>query len=116
VRRPPLGPLARAATTRVLLAAILALSALALAAPAGAHPLGNFSVNHLTVVRASSDRVDVRYVLDQAEIPTFRERGLAPARVLERKRAEVARGVTLADASRSHGARGACTPRASSCC
>jgi nickel/cobalt transporter (NicO) family protein len=91
----PLRRLARAATTRVLLAAALALWALALAAPAGAHPLGNFSVNHLTVVRASSDRVDVRYVLDQAEIPTFRERGLAPARVLERKRAEVARGVTL---------------------
>jgi nickel/cobalt exporter len=81
------------APRRALLAA--ALASLALAAPAGAHPLGNFSVNHLTVVRASSDRVDVRYVLDQAEIPTFRERGLAPARVLERKRAEVARGVTL---------------------
>jgi ABC-type nickel/cobalt efflux system permease component RcnA len=81
------------APRRVLLLAALAL--LALAAPAGAHPLGNFSVNHLTVVRASSDRVDLRYVLDQAEIPTFRERGLSPARVLERKRAEVARGVTL---------------------
>jgi nickel/cobalt transporter (NicO) family protein len=85
----------RSATRRLLLAAALALAALALPAPAGAHPLGNFSVNHLTVVRASSDRVDVRYVLDQAEIPTFRERGLAPASVLERKRAEVARGVTL---------------------
>jgi nickel/cobalt exporter len=83
----------RVAIRRVLLVAALAL--LAPAAPAGAHPLGNFSVNHLTVVRASSDRVDVRYVLDQAEIPTFQERGMAPARVLERKRAEVARGVTL---------------------
>jgi nickel/cobalt transporter (NicO) family protein len=81
---------------RVLPLLLAALALLALAAvPAGAHPLGNFSVNHLTVVRASSDRVDLRYVLDQAEIPTFRERGLAPARVLERKRAEVARGVTL---------------------
>jgi nickel/cobalt transporter (NicO) family protein len=78
---------------RALLLAVLAL--LAIAAPAGAHPLGNFSINHLTVVRASSDRVDVRYILDQAEIPTFQERGLSPARVLERKRAEVARGVTL---------------------
>jgi nickel/cobalt transporter (NicO) family protein len=78
---------------RLLLVAALAL--LALAAPAGAHPLGNFSVNHLAVVRVSSDRVDVRYVLDQAEIPTFRERGLTPARVLARKRADVARGVTL---------------------
>ena len=78
---------------RLLLVAALAL--LALAAPAGAHPLGNFSVNHLAVVRASSDRVDVRCVLDQAEIPTFQERGLPPARVLARKRAEIARGVTL---------------------
>jgi nickel/cobalt exporter len=78
---------------RVLLAAVVAL--LALAAPAGAHPLGNFSINHLDVVRASSDRVDVRYVLDQAEIPTFQERGLSPAEVLARKRADVARGVTL---------------------
>ncbi len=96
MRRLALRPLARAATARVLLAAALALPALALAAPAGAHPLGNFSVNHLTVVRASSDRVDVRYVLDQAEIPTFRERGLAPTRVLARKRAEVARGLSVA--------------------
>jgi nickel/cobalt exporter len=78
---------------RVLLLAALAL--LALAAPAGAHPLGNFSINHLDVVRVSTDRVDVRYVLDQAEIPTFQERGLSPARVLARKRADVARGVTL---------------------
>jgi nickel/cobalt transporter (NicO) family protein len=78
---------------RVLLAAALAL--LALAAPAGAHPLGNFSINHLDAVRVSTDRVDVRYVLDQAEIPTFQERGLRPAQVLARKRADVARGVSL---------------------
>jgi nickel/cobalt transporter (NicO) family protein len=78
---------------RVLLVAVLAL--VALAAPAGAHPLGNFSINHLDVVRVSTDRVDVRYVLDQAEIPTFQERGLSPGAVLARKRAEVARGVTL---------------------
>jgi nickel/cobalt transporter (NicO) family protein len=100
MRRVLLAPVARAATTRVLLVAAaavaLAFALLALAAPAGAHPLGNFSVNHLTVVRASSDRVDVRYVLDQAEIPTFRERGLPAARVLERKRAEVARGLSIA--------------------
>jgi ABC-type nickel/cobalt efflux system permease component RcnA len=37
----------------------------------------------------------VHYVLDQAEIPTFRERGLPASAVLARKRAEVARGVTL---------------------
>ena len=79
---------------RLLLAAAV-LAGLLLAAPAGAHPLGNFSVNHIDVVRVGADRVDVRYVLDQAEIPTFQERDLKPAEVLARKRAVVARGVTL---------------------
>jgi nickel/cobalt exporter len=74
---------------------LAALALLAVAASASAHPLGNFSINHLDVVRVSADRVDVRYVLDQAEIPTFQERGLSPAQVLARKRADVARGVSL---------------------
>lgn len=78
---------------RTILLAALAL--LALAAPAGAHPLGNFSVNHIDIVRVGSERVDVRYVLDQAEIPTFQERALTPAQVLARKRADVAKGVSL---------------------
>jgi ABC-type nickel/cobalt efflux system permease component RcnA len=68
---------------------------LATAGAAAAHPLGNFSVNHLDVVSIARDRVHVHYVLDQAEIPTFRERGLPASAVLARKRAEVARGVTL---------------------
>ena len=61
----------------------------ALAAPAGAHPLGNFSINHVTEVSVSADRVDVRYLLDQAEIPTFQERGVPVAERVARKRAEV---------------------------
>jgi ABC-type nickel/cobalt efflux system permease component RcnA len=65
------------------------------AAAADAHPLGNFSVNHLSVVAVSDDRVDVRYVLDQAEIPTFRERAMSDAEVLAAKREEAARGLTL---------------------
>jgi nickel/cobalt transporter (NicO) family protein len=78
----------------------LALSGVLLASAFGAgeasaHPLGNFSVNHLTKVTISSDRVEARYVLDQAEIPTFQERGLSPAEVLARKRAEVEQGLTL---------------------
>jgi nickel/cobalt exporter len=87
----------RAATApcALLLAALAILAALALAAPAGAHPLGNFSINHLDVVRVGSERIDVRYILDQAEIPTFQERGLQPAQVLARKRAVVQRGVSL---------------------
>ena len=78
---------------RLLLIALLAF--VALPAAADAHPLGNFSVNHQAVVSVSNDRVDVRYVLDQAEIPTFRERGVPRAELLSRKRAEVARGLTL---------------------
>jgi nickel/cobalt transporter (NicO) family protein len=79
-----------------LVTLLLALAALGVsAAAAEAHPLGNFSVNHLTTVRMSDDRIDVRYVLDQAEIPTFRERGLSDAEVLERKRDEVARRLVL---------------------
>ncbi len=79
--------------TRALALAV-ALAAL-LPAAAGAHPVGNFSVNHLAVVRVAGDRVDVRYVLDQAEIPTFQERGLTAGAVLARKRADVARGLRL---------------------
>src|SRR3989442_787354 len=79
-----------------LFALALALVAtLALPGAASAHPLGNFSINHLSQVRVSSDRVDVLYTLDQAEIPTFQERGLSPAQVLERKRSEVARRLEL---------------------
>ena len=78
---------------RALLLAVLSL--VALPAAVQAHPLGNFSVNHLAVVRVSSDRVDVRYVLDQAEIPTFQERGLSREEVLARKRGEVARALVL---------------------
>jgi ABC-type nickel/cobalt efflux system permease component RcnA len=63
---------------------------LALAGTAAAHPLGNFSINHLTEVKVSRDRVDAQYILDQAEIPTFQERGLTDAEITQRKRAEVA--------------------------
>jgi nickel/cobalt transporter (NicO) family protein len=79
---------------RVAIAAVV-LSALALPGAASAHPLGNFSVNHQAQVAVSAGRVDVTYVLDQAEIPTFQERGRPPARVLAAKRADVARGLAL---------------------
>jgi ABC-type nickel/cobalt efflux system permease component RcnA len=62
---------------------------------ADAHPLGNFTINHLSRVSIGTQRIDVSYTLDQAEIPTFQERGLAPAAVLARKTAEVRRGLRL---------------------
>jgi len=52
----------------VVLAAVLLLPA-----AAQAHPLGNFSVNHLTEVTVSRDRIDVRYIVDAAEIPTLQK-------------------------------------------
>jgi nickel/cobalt exporter len=77
-------------------ALLLALALALLAAPsASAHPLGNFSINHLTTVAVSKDRVDLHYVLDQAEIPTVEERRLSRADVLERKRREVAEHLAL---------------------
>jgi nickel/cobalt exporter len=66
---------------------------LAFAASASAHPLGNFSINHLVVVSTGGGEVHLHYVLDQAEIPTFQERGTPPTVVLARKRAEVEHGV-----------------------
>jgi nickel/cobalt transporter (NicO) family protein len=85
----------RTAVRPRLLAPIALAATLIVAAPASAHPLGNFSINHLTRVKISSDRVEARYILDQAEIPTFQERGLEPAAVLARKRDEVARNLRL---------------------
>ena len=80
---------------RVALLVGVALALLAAPGPASAHPLGNFSVNHLSVVRISDDRVDVRYVLDQAEIPTAGERALSSTEVIRRKLGEVRRGLAL---------------------
>jgi ABC-type nickel/cobalt efflux system permease component RcnA len=91
-----------------LIAVVLVLIA---AAPAAAHPLGNFSVNHLSTVSISADRVDVRYVLDQAEIPTVQERGLSRGEVLRRKLDEVRRGLELEVNGRTVGLRAAAPPR-----
>jgi nickel/cobalt transporter (NicO) family protein len=93
-----------------LIAVVLVLIS---AAPAAAHPLGNFSVNHLSTVSISADRVDVRYVLDQAEIPTVQERGLGREEVLRRKLDEVRRGLALTVNGRSVGLHAAGRPRLS---
>ena len=58
---------------RSLLLAALVLAVVAWPRPASAHPLGNFTVNHLSQVRVSHDSVQIHYILDQAEIPTFQE-------------------------------------------
>jgi nickel/cobalt transporter (NicO) family protein len=85
----------RAAPRAFAVAACVAALAAFSAPAAPAHPLGNFSINHLSQVSISSDRVAVHYTLDQAEIPTFQERGLGPQRVLARKRSNIERGLHL---------------------
>jgi nickel/cobalt transporter (NicO) family protein len=44
---------------------------IACAGIASAHPLGNFTINHLAVVRTAGNQLQVHYVLDIAEIPSF---------------------------------------------
>jgi nickel/cobalt transporter (NicO) family protein len=81
---------------RAALAVLAAVAALVLLAPAAsAHPLGNFSINHLSTVKISEGRVDVLYVLDQAEIPTTEERGRSRAEVIRRKQRELRRNLVL---------------------
>jgi ABC-type nickel/cobalt efflux system permease component RcnA len=49
--------------------------------PSLAHPLGNFSINHYTGIRVERDVIELHYVLDLAEIPTFQviqETGIVP--------------------------------------
>ncbi|MGH9666798.1 MAG: hypothetical protein ACRD9L_20435, partial [Bryobacteraceae bacterium] len=47
------------------------LCAFAAATLLPAHPMGNFSVNHYAKLQVSANGVEMRYVLDLAEIPTF---------------------------------------------
>jgi ABC-type nickel/cobalt efflux system permease component RcnA len=38
-----------------------------------AHPLGNFSISHYSAIRLGAEAVELRYIIDMAEIPTFQE-------------------------------------------
>jgi ABC-type nickel/cobalt efflux system permease component RcnA len=38
-----------------------------------AHPMGNFSVNHYAKIRIDKKLIEIRYLIDMAEIPTFQE-------------------------------------------
>jgi len=53
---------------------LLALFSCLLGSPASyAHPMGNFSVNHYSRITLTSDGIEIRYILDLAEIPTYQE-------------------------------------------
>ena len=63
--------------TRAILAALaigIAMVAWWPPAHAAAHPLGNFTINLYSRLELYGDVVRVRYIVDMAEIPAFRER------------------------------------------
>ena len=41
--------------------------------PAAAHPMGNFSINHYAAIGVAPSLIELRYLIDMAEIPTFQE-------------------------------------------
>ena len=55
---------------RAILGALVTALLLA-AGPANAHPLGNFSISHYAGIEIHADAIQVRYLIDMAEIPTF---------------------------------------------
>jgi ABC-type nickel/cobalt efflux system permease component RcnA len=58
---------------RFVLAGLAIAASLWAAAGAAAHPMGNFSISHYAELRADAERLELRYVIDMAEIPTFQE-------------------------------------------
>src|SRR5215471_14325188 len=54
----------------VILAFFLVLS---IPRAASAHPMGNFSISHFSGIHVTPGTVELRYILDMAEIPTFQE-------------------------------------------
>src|SRR5262245_46250476 len=59
--------------TRAMGASVLVAALALLATSAAAHPLGNFSISHYSGLRFDEGGVELHYVLDLAEIPTFQE-------------------------------------------
>src|SRR5713226_745266 len=41
--------------------------------PASAHPMGNFSISHYAGIRIQKGFIELRYLIDMAEIPTYQE-------------------------------------------
>jgi len=57
----------------LLYAAVIGVALLITAPAALAHPMGNFSVNHYCKIVISPNDIELDYIIDMAEIPTFQE-------------------------------------------
>src|SRR5947209_5893916 len=83
------------ATVGLLLTAVVTVCS---AAPASAHPLGNFTINRYARLEASAGVLRIYYVLDEAEIPAFQERGAVrrdPSAFAAGRAADIARGLSV---------------------
>jgi nickel/cobalt exporter len=69
-RRPVLG---KVRLVRCFLSAIATLSLILFPLRSSAHPMGNFSISHYAGIRVEQGFVELRYLVDMAEIPTFQE-------------------------------------------
>ena len=63
----------RARLFRPFLAAIAASGLILLPFPLSAHPMGNFSISHYAGIQVEPSYIELRYLIDMAEIPTFQE-------------------------------------------
>jgi nickel/cobalt exporter len=58
---------------RCLIAALFCVFLFTAVAEVVAHPLGNFSISQYSAIRIDKETVEIRYIIDMAEIPTFQE-------------------------------------------
>src|SRR6202167_5704084 len=58
----------------LLAASVMSLLFFFLMAPSTfAHPMGNFSINHYSKITPGAHAIEVDYIIDMAEIPTFQQ-------------------------------------------
>src|SRR5215471_8753917 len=58
---------------RSLLATLAAICLIFAPLSLSAHPMGNFSISHYAGIRIERGFVEISYLIDMAEIPTFQE-------------------------------------------
>ena len=59
--------------SRLLRVSVLAACWLLTSPASLAHPMGNFSISHYAGIRVEHGFIEIRYLIDMAEIPTFQE-------------------------------------------
>src|SRR5262249_37292618 len=63
----------KVAALRYAVAVLVGLGSLLTPHPGAAHPLGNFTISHYANLRFVPQAIELHYLVDMAEIPTFQE-------------------------------------------